>query len=45
VTFNKSEDAEQAVLYMDGGQLDGLIIHVSFVLVSNKKAFMKGTLL
>ena len=37
VTFEKSKDAEQAVLYLDGGQIDGNEIKVSFVLVSTNK--------
>jgi RNA-binding protein with serine-rich domain 1 len=37
VTFEKSKDAEQAVLYLDGGQIDGNVIKVSFVLVSSKR--------
>ena len=37
VTFEKADEAEQAVLHLDGGQLDGQLLKVSFVLVSNKK--------
>lgn len=37
VTFEKSKDAEQAVLYLDGGQIDGNVIKVSFILVSTNK--------
>eukprot|EP01038_Epipyxis_sp_PR26KG_P011447 gene11447-15335_t len=34
ITFYDEKDAEQAKFYMDGGQIDGRIIKVSFVLVS-----------
>lgn len=43
VTFEKSKDAEQAVLYLDGGQLDGNEIKVSFVLVSKRRKDSPGT--
>ena len=37
VTFQKDRDAEQAMIHMDGGQIDGNLIKVSFVLVSSSK--------
>lgn len=37
LTFTNSKDAEQAVLHLDGGQIDGQIIKVSFVLISQSK--------
>ena len=37
VTFQRDRDAEQALINMDGGQIDGNLIKVSFVLVSNNK--------
>lgn len=37
ITFKKDRDAEQALINMDGGQIDGNIIKISFVLVSNSK--------
>lgn len=36
VTYETAHDAEQAVIHMDGGQVDGSKINVSFVLVANK---------
>jgi RNA-binding protein with serine-rich domain 1 len=37
ITFSKDRDAEQAMFYMDGGQIDGNIIKVSFVLVKKSQ--------
>ena len=37
ITFKKDRDAEQALINMDGGQIDGNVIKISFVLVSNSK--------
>jgi len=37
VTFQKDRDAEQAMIHMDGGQIDGNLIKVSFVLVPSTK--------
>ena len=37
VTFKKDRDAEQALINMDGGQIDGNVVKISFVLVSNSK--------
>jgi RNA recognition motif-containing protein len=37
VTFEKSTDMNQAMLYLDGAQLDGNIIKATFVLVSSKR--------
>lgn len=37
VVFNEEKEAEQAMFYMDGGQIDGNTIKVSFVLVQAKK--------
>jgi len=37
ITFATNKDAEQAVIYMDGGQLDGRVLKVSFVLVDANK--------
>lgn len=36
VEFDISKDAEQAMLYLDGGQLDGNILKVSFILISKR---------
>ena len=37
ITFKNGKDAEQAVLHMDGGQLDGLVLKVSYVLIASNK--------
>ena len=37
ITFKKDRDAEQALVNMDGGQIDGNVVKISFVLVSNSK--------
>lgn len=37
VHFNSSLDAEAAVLAMDGGQLDGAVLKVSFILVQPRR--------
>ena len=37
ITFKKDRDAEQALINMDGGQIDGNVVKISFVLVSNSK--------
>lgn len=37
VTYATNKDAEQAVMHMDGGQLDGQQLKVSFVLVDGNK--------
>ena len=36
ITYEKSNDAEEAVLYMDGGKLDGEILKVSILLNKSK---------
>lgn len=36
VEFDTSKDAEQAMLYLDGGQLDGNVIKVSFILINKR---------
>jgi RNA recognition motif-containing protein len=33
VTFSSEQDAEHALFYLDGGQIDNNVIKVSFVLV------------
>ena len=43
VEFATPHEAEQAQLYMDGGQLDGNAIKVSFVLVSKRARNSPGT--
>ena len=37
VTFKKSKDMNQAMLHLDGAQLDGNVIKATFVLVANKR--------
>mmetsp|Transcript_17239 Transcript_17239/g.25548 ORF Transcript_17239/g.25548 Transcript_17239/m.25548 type:complete len:352 (-) Transcript_17239:161-1216(-) len=37
VEFNSRNDAEQAQLYLDGGQLDGNYLKVAFILFNKKK--------
>ncbi len=37
VIFRKEKDAEQAMFYLDGGQIDGNVIKISYILVSNSK--------
>lgn len=37
VTFLKEKEAEQAMFYLNGGQIDGKEITVTFVLVSSNK--------
>lgn len=37
VSYRSAEEAEAAVLSMDGGQLDGNALKVSFILVANSK--------
>lgn len=37
VTFKKSHDMNQAMLHLDGAQVDGNFIKATFVLVSNKR--------
>jgi RNA recognition motif-containing protein len=37
VEYNTPSDAENAQLHMDGGQLDGNVLKVSFVLVNNRR--------
>lgn len=34
MVFAQEKDAEQALFYLDGGQIDGNVIKVSFVLVN-----------
>ena len=36
IIYEKNNDAEGALIYMDGGQIDGEILKVSIVLVSRK---------
>ena len=42
VTFYKTRDAEDAVAYLDGGQLDGNVIEVSFLLQRRPEAREAG---
>lgn len=37
IEYELSKDAEQAMLYLDGGQLDGNYLKVSFILVASKR--------
>lgn len=37
VTFKRSHDMNQAMLHLDGAQIDGNVIKATFVLVSNKR--------
>ena len=37
VTFKRSKDMNQAMLHLDGAQLDGNVIKATFVLVANKR--------
>jgi RNA-binding protein with serine-rich domain 1 len=37
ITFARNKDAEQAVIYLNGGQIDGNVMKVSFVLVDTSK--------
>eukprot|EP01041_Mallomonas_annulata_P004571 gene4570-9086_t len=37
VEFEKAKDAEDAMLHMDGGQLDGHILKVSYILVNKRR--------
>lgn len=37
VGFKNAESAEEAMTHLDGGQIDGAVIQVSFVLVSKKR--------
>jgi RNA-binding protein with serine-rich domain 1 len=37
VEYNSPSDAENAQLHMDGGQLDGNVLKVSFVLVNQRR--------
>ena len=37
ISYEKNRDAEQAVIYLNGGQIDGNILKVSFVLVDKTK--------
>ena len=37
VQFQNVNDAEQAVICMDGGQIDGNIVNVTFVLVEKRR--------
>lgn len=37
VVFSCEQDAEQAKFHMDGGQIDGLQVKVSFILIDKKK--------
>ncbi|WOL01260.1 serine/arginine-rich splicing factor SR45-like isoform X2 [Canna indica] len=38
VEFKKKVDAEKALLYMDGGQIDGCVVRVRFTLTQRQKA-------
>nr|CAD1836913.1 unnamed protein product [Ananas comosus var. bracteatus] len=38
VEFKKRADAEKALLYMDGGQIDGNVVRVKFTLAQRQKA-------
>jgi RNA-binding protein with serine-rich domain 1 len=42
VKFARAEDAEDAAAYMNGGQIDGMVVTVSFVLVSKKRRESPG---
>ena len=37
VTFKKSTEMNQAMLHLDGAQVDGNVIKATFVLISNKR--------
>ena len=37
VSFRSADDMNQAVVHLDGGQIDGQIIKATFVLVSNRR--------
>ena len=37
IEFDVLEDAESAMLYLDGGQLDGNVLKVSMILVNNRR--------
>lgn len=44
VKFEKSQEAEEAAAYMDGGQIDGVKVKVAFVLVPKKRRESPGNL-
>jgi RNA-binding protein with serine-rich domain 1 len=37
ISFSTEKDAEHAMFYLDGGQIDGMVIKVSFVLVEHDR--------
>ena len=42
VKYTKSEEAEEAAAFMDGGQIDGVKVKVAFVLVPKKRRDSPG---
>jgi RNA-binding protein with serine-rich domain 1 len=44
ITFARNTDAEQAVIYLNGGQIDGNVMKVSFVLVDNSRKAREASL-